>query len=63
MRQVISSIFTAIRSARLTALDDAQSGLPSIGSTPMATLEIHHLRLVAGGEDGDLPKGGWQALA
>jgi hypothetical protein len=58
MRQVITSILKAIGSANIAVADGRQDGKPAIGK-PMVQLDLEQLRYVVGGDDGNLPKGGW----
>ena len=62
MRLAFPSFFNAVRS--LVAAGEAkQCVLPLPSGAPMVALNAGQLRQVVGGDDDQLPKGGWKAVA
>ena len=58
MRQVIYSIFRIARGGR-GAVEDQQTKSSSRSHAGLMILDACDLKLVAGGDTVDLPKGGW----
>ena len=63
MRHAITSILKSVRGVRFVAFEQKVSAGFEGGCSPMTTLGLAELRHIYGGDDGDLPKGGWKAVA
>ena len=61
MKHAISSLFQAVRAVRFAADEGATAS--SDHYTTMSVLGQAELRQICGGDEGDLPKGGWKAAA
>ena len=59
MRHAITSILKAICNKRV-AMADGKESATTAQTAPMMLLSIDKLRYVVGGDDSNLPKGGWK---
>ncbi len=59
MRHAVSFIFNAVRDARVAMTDVGHGTSSQLEAAPMVQLDATDLRNVAGGDDSQLPKGGW----
>ena len=62
MRLVFSSFFNTVRSAAVVSAE-AKECVSLLAATSMTILTTAELREVTGGDDEQLPKGGWKAVS
>jgi hypothetical protein len=63
MRLAFASFFTEVRSATVVSAEEKECASSDFEPTPMVVLSGEELRYVTGGDDEQLPKGGWKAAA
>jgi hypothetical protein len=63
MRLAFSFFFNAVRGATVVSAEAKECALSHFELAPMVVLANDELRRVTGGDDEQLPKGGWKAVA